>query len=106
MKDKYILGINFLHSDSSACLIKNNELIVAIEEERFLRVKHTTAFPLNAIQYCLKYEKIGLTDINIIIHINTFTLALGCNKRYPPNTPAIAPLAPIIGILELGSITA
>lgn len=66
MINKYILGINFLHSDSSACLIKNNELVVAIEEERFLRVKHTTSFPLNAIQYCLKFEKINLSNINVI----------------------------------------
>ena len=47
MKNNYVLGLNFLHSDSSACLFENNELVVAAEEERFLRVKHTTLFPFN-----------------------------------------------------------
>ena len=30
-----ILGINAYHADSSACILKNGELIAAVEEERF-----------------------------------------------------------------------
>ena len=33
-----ILGINDTH-DASACLIKDGKLLIAIEEERFRRVK-------------------------------------------------------------------
>ena len=73
MKNNYILGLNFLHSDSSACLFKNNELIVAIEEERFSRVKHTMDFPYKSIEYCLNYENINnkLISKNIIC-VNDF----------------------------------
>ena len=47
---KYTLGINFLHSDSSACIFENG-LLVAVEEERFTRIKHTTLFPYNSMNF-------------------------------------------------------
>ena len=32
-----ILGINFRHADSSACILKDGKIIAAVEEERFVR---------------------------------------------------------------------
>ena len=55
----YILGINAYHGDSSACIIKNGELIAAVEEERFRRIKHWAGFPKEAVKYCL--ESIALS---------------------------------------------
>lgn len=49
----YILGINAYHGDSSACLIRDGQLVAAAEEERFRRVKHWAGFPSRAIGYCL-----------------------------------------------------
>ena len=63
---KLILGINFLHSDTSACLFKDGELLVAAEEERFTRIKHTTCFPFNSIKFCLETNNIDISDIDII----------------------------------------
>ena len=37
----YILGLNAFHGDCSACLFKDDKLLVAIEEERLTRIKHT-----------------------------------------------------------------
>ena len=34
-----ILGINFKHADSSACILKDGKVIAAVEEERFIRSK-------------------------------------------------------------------
>jgi carbamoyltransferase len=48
-----ILGINCAYHDSSACLVKDGQLSVAIEEERLTRRKHTSDFPSNAIARCL-----------------------------------------------------
>src|SRR5580658_6259885 len=42
----------FFH-DAAACLIKDGELVAAVEEERFNRVKKTTNFPTNAVRACL-----------------------------------------------------
>src|SRR5215216_1463017 len=49
----YVLGINAYHGDAAAALIKDGQLIVAVEEERFNRFKHSAGFPEQAIRYCL-----------------------------------------------------
>ena len=49
-----IIGLNIFHADTSACLIVNNEIVAAAEEERFVRIKHYSGFPKNSIEYCLK----------------------------------------------------
>ena len=71
---KITLGINSNHADSSACIIINNELVVAIEEERFNRIKHWAGFPKNSISYCLNESKINFSDISDIA-INTKPLS-------------------------------
>ena len=77
MKDNYTIGINFLHSDTAACIFKNNNLIAASEEERFTRVKHTSTFPFNAIKFCLKEANISLSDVdNITINSNPYNSIL------------------------------
>jgi len=63
----YILGLNAYHPDSSACLFKDNELIAAVEEERFRRIKHWAGFPGEAIKYCLKEGEIVIEDIDYIV---------------------------------------
>lgn len=59
-----ILGINAYHGDSSACLVKDGQLIAAAEEERFRRIKHWAGFPSEAIRYCLAEAGIGLQDVD------------------------------------------
>ena len=46
------------------------------------------------------------TFTKIINQNKTFIFALGYKTKYPPSTPAIAPDAPIIGIVDVGSIMA
>jgi len=54
------LGINYsqMH-DSSACLVRDGELVFAVAEERISRLKHDARFPHNAIQACL--DSAGVT---------------------------------------------
>jgi len=69
----YILGISCYYHDSAACLLKDGELIVAAEEERFTRIKHDFSFPYHAIKFCLEYE--GITSKNldfVVFHEKTF----------------------------------
>jgi carbamoyltransferase len=49
----YILGISAYYHDSAACLVKDGDILSAVQEERFTRKKHDYRFPSNAIQYCL-----------------------------------------------------
>ncbi len=62
----YILGINAYHGGASACLIKDGELVGAVEEERFERVKYWAGFPVNAIKYCLTEAGISVHDVDHI----------------------------------------
>ncbi len=62
----YILGLNAFHGDSSACILKDGEVIVALEEERIRRVKHWAGFPIEAIKYCLQDAGITIKDIDYI----------------------------------------
>ncbi len=64
----YILGLSCYYHDSAVALIKNGEIIAAVQEERFSRKKHDSRFPINAIRYCLKSQKIDLRDINSIAY--------------------------------------
>jgi carbamoyltransferase len=58
-----VLGLNAFHADSSACILRDGELVAAAEEERFRRVKHWAGFPREAIRYCLSEAGVGLADV-------------------------------------------
>jgi len=59
----YVLGLNAYHADAAACLVKDGDLIAAVEEERFRRVKHWGGFPSESIRYCLAEAGISLGDV-------------------------------------------
>lgn len=63
----YILGISAFYHDSAACLLKDNEIIAAAQEERFTRTKHDAGFPTHSIQYCLKEAGIAAKDIDNVV---------------------------------------
>ncbi|RWB25612.1 carbamoyltransferase C-terminal domain-containing protein [Mesorhizobium sp.] len=66
-----ILGINYIFHDTAACIVSDNELKCAIEEERLLRQKHTSNFPYRAIERCLEESGLSYLDINhIAVSIN------------------------------------
>ena len=59
-----ILGINYFFHDSTACIVSDGKLIIAIEEERLTRKKHTNDFPVNAILKCLEVTGLAYSDID------------------------------------------
>ena len=63
----YILGISAYFHDSAACLLKDDEIIAAAQEERFSRIKNDDSFPLASIQYCLQQAKIELKAIDYVV---------------------------------------
>jgi carbamoyltransferase len=77
---QYVLGINLSH-DRSACLLENGQLVVAIEEERLDRIKHSIGrltydngvklgpklLPWRSITYCLDAMGIGLEEVDLIM---------------------------------------
>ena len=65
----YILGISGLVHDAAACLIRDGEIVAAVEEERFIRIKHigfsgSAGLPWHSIEYCLKEAGIAYDDVD------------------------------------------
>ena len=60
----YILGINAYHGDASAAMVVDGQLVAAVEEERFNRIKHWAGFPSASIQYCLDIAGINIEKVD------------------------------------------
>jgi len=59
------LGVNYsqMH-DSSACIVRDGDLLFAVAEERISRVKHDAGFPKLAIQACLDFAKVTAAQVD------------------------------------------
>ncbi len=59
------LGINYsqMH-DSSACLVRDGELVFAVAEERISRAKHDARFPVNAVRACLDFARVKAEQLD------------------------------------------
>ncbi len=62
----FILGISALYHDGAACLIEDDRIVAAAQEERFTRKKHDASFPRNAIQYCLNAGRVTLDQVDYV----------------------------------------
>ncbi len=60
------MGISAYYHDSGVALIRDEEIIAAVQEERFTRKKHDPDFPSRSIQYCLQEAGITLADVDYI----------------------------------------
>ena len=58
-----VLGLSNMR-DAAAALVRDGWVLAAAEEERFVRIKHVTAFPVNAIAYCLREAGVRLADVD------------------------------------------
>lgn len=59
-----ILGINAYHGDAAAVLIRDGELIAAVEEERLRRIKHWAGMPQLAIETCLRMANLTVDEVD------------------------------------------
>jgi carbamoyltransferase len=66
MSSTYILGISAYYHDSAACLMRDDEIVAAAQEERFTRKKHDHRFPAHAVEYCLKAAGITGAEVDYV----------------------------------------
>ena len=62
-----ILGISCFYHDSAATILVDNEIIAAVQEERFTREKHTPKFPSNSIKYCLEETGLKIEELDAVV---------------------------------------
>jgi carbamoyltransferase len=71
-----VLGINSVYHESAAALLVDGELVAAVEEERFNRIKHAKEavwdnphqLPERAIRFCLKHAGLTGRDIDHVAY--------------------------------------
>src|SRR5712664_4525059 len=61
-----VLGLSAFYHDSAAALIEDGNIVAAAQEERFTRKKHDSAFPTNAVDFCLDRAGIKMADVDYV----------------------------------------
>lgn len=84
----YVLGISCYYHDSAATILKDGEIIAAVEEERFSRKKFDDDYPKMAIDWCIKEAGISPQDISAVAFYDKSVLKF---ERLLDNYIAVAP---------------
>jgi carbamoyltransferase len=85
-----ILGINAYHGNASAALVCDGQLVTAVEEERFNRVKYAAGFPAEAVRHCLAESGLSIRDIDHIAIPRNPWARLGTKVFYATRMPRFA----------------
>ncbi len=56
---------SYMH-DAAACLVADGELVAAVEEERYNRIKKTNRFPTGAVRACLDLAGVRPQDVDAV----------------------------------------
>jgi len=63
----HVLGISAFYHDAAACLLRDGEVVCAVEEERLSRVKHDRAYPARAIAACLDAAGVTAGEVDTVV---------------------------------------
>jgi carbamoyltransferase len=78
--------------DSAAALVKDGDVIAAVEEERLNRVKHSNSFPSLSARFCLEKGGIRLSDLDYVaIYFREDFIDTWLGRTYL-NEPTISPI--------------
>jgi carbamoyltransferase len=84
---KTVIGISALYHDSAAAAVAGNEIVAAVQEERFSRRKHDQRFPAAALDYCIS-QLGGAARVDAVAFYEDPAL---CFDRVLCNTIELAP---------------
>ena len=62
-----ILGLSAYYHDSAAALVVDGTIVAAAQEERFTRIKHDSAFPSHAVEFCLREAGLDASDLDHVV---------------------------------------
>ena len=63
----HILGISAYYHDSAAAILRDGEILAAAQEERFSRVKGDSAFPHQAVDFCLEQAEVTENEVDHVV---------------------------------------
>lgn len=67
----WVLGISASPHNGAVCLLRDDEIVVAIQEERLTRKKRDgiyAAQPCRSLDYCFDYAGIGPRDLSMVVY--------------------------------------
>jgi carbamoyltransferase len=83
-----VLGISCWYHDAAACLLSEDRIVAAAQEERFSREKHDASFPDQAIAYCLEEGGLSASELDYVAFYDKpflkFERLLETYLRYAP----------------------
>ncbi len=62
-----VLGISANYHDAAAALVIDGQLVAAMQEERFTRIKNDASLPLSAARACLAHAKLDAAALDEIV---------------------------------------
>jgi len=65
-KNRVVLGLNAYSHDAGVALVVDGALVFAAEQERYDRIKHSAAFPREAIAAALRFAGLEVEDIDCV----------------------------------------
>ncbi|MBF0408013.1 MAG: hypothetical protein HQM10_11700 [Candidatus Riflebacteria bacterium] len=90
MQQPVILGLGVFSHDSGIAILQGGKILFAAEQERFDRVKHSRAFPYEAIDAGIEFLGMSFSDIDhIVINYDTtllLTMYISYIWRYLPKS--------------------
>ena len=63
-----VLGVSALYHDAAAALVRDGQIVAAVQEERFSRLKHDPGLPVQAIRYCLDAGGVGPEGVDVVAY--------------------------------------
>jgi carbamoyltransferase len=83
-----VLGISAHYHDAAAALVRDGEIVAAVQEERFSRIKHDPRFPVRAINDCLEQAFIEADELDAVVYYDNPARTF---DRVVSNAVAVAP---------------
>jgi carbamoyltransferase len=72
-----IVGISSGYHDAACCIMRAGQIVAAVQEERFSRVKNDKSTPLLSFHFCLKQAGVSIEDIHCLAYYEDPALKLG-----------------------------
>jgi carbamoyltransferase len=81
------IGISCYYHDSSACLLKDGKVLLAVEEERFSGIKHDSSLPEKSIKWIIEESGFSFEDIEEVCFyekplVKTHRVVTTCLKNF------------------------
>lgn len=62
-----VLGLSGDYHDAAAALVVDGEIVAAVQEERFTRVKHDPSMPRHSARWCLEHAGLEVADLRGVV---------------------------------------